>query len=88
MDASDEVKPPYVQVHDDPGIFRNSIVDWRKQIEEEVRRQIWPDQSLANDKKISNMVNVGGLNLPDVPDDDIVKKYTTAPAKATNSDIE
>ena len=40
------MKPPYVQVHDDPGIFRNSIVDWRKQIEEEARRQIWPDQSL------------------------------------------
>ena len=34
------------------------------------------------------MVNVGEFNLTDVPDDDIVKKYTAAPAKATNSEIE
>ena len=28
------------------------------------------------------------LQLPDVPDNDIVKKYTVLPAKATDSEIE
>ena len=28
------------------------------------------------------------LQLPDVPDEDIIKKYTASPAKATNSEIE
>ena len=31
---------------------------------------------------------MGKLNLPDFPDDGIVRKYTAAPAKATDSAIE
>ena len=31
---------------------------------------------------------MGELYLPDVPDDDIVKKYTAVPAKVTDSEIE
>ena len=76
------------QVHDDSNRFRDSNVDWRKQIEEEVRRQIWPNNQSADARKISNVENVETLNLPDVPDDDIVKRHTALPAKATNSEIE
>ena len=49
-------------------------MDWRKQIAEEVRRQFWPNQQSADGMKISSVKNVGKLYLPDVPDDDIVKK--------------
>ena len=34
------------------------------------------------------MEDVELLQLPDVPDEDIVKKYTASPPKATDSDIE
>ena len=43
-----EVEAPHVKVHDYPYIFRDSNVDWRKQIEEEVRRQIRPNHQSAD----------------------------------------
>ena len=60
----------------------------RKLIEVEVRRQIWPQEQSADAKKILNAENVEKLNLPDVPDESIVKQYTVSPAKVTNSEIE
>ena len=53
-----------------------------------MRRQLWPNQQSADVMKISNVKNVEKLYLPDVPDDDIAKKYTASPAKVTNSEIE
>ena len=54
----------------------------------EVRRQIWPQEQSADAKMILNAENVEKLNLPDVPDESIVKQYTVSPAKVTNSEIE
>ena len=45
----------------------------RKLIEVEVRRQIWPQEQSANAKKISNAEDVVKLDLPDVPDESIIK---------------
>ena len=73
------------QVHERSSKADDTNEDLKKLIEAEVRKQIWPTNG---GKKISNAKNVGKLYLPNFPDDGIVRKYTEAPAKATDSDIE
>ena len=77
-----------VRVHEGSSKSDDSKEDLKKLIEEEVRKQIWPDNGPADGRKFSNVIDVGELYLPDVPDESIVKKYTALPAKATDSEIE
>ena len=44
-----------------------------KQIEEELRRQIWPKHLIINGEKFSRVEDVEKLQLPDVSDEDIIK---------------
>ena len=81
------VEVPDDQVHE-VAKSEDSKEDLKKLIEEEVRKQIWPDNGPADGRKFSNVIDVGELYLPDVPDESIVKKYTALPAKATDSEIE
>ena len=76
------------QVHEGSRRLDDSNEGLKRLIEVEVRRQIWPEEKSADGRKISNAEYVGKLDLPDVPDEDIVMKHTTSPAKVTNSEIE
>ena len=76
------------QVHEGSRRLDDPNEGLKRLIEVEVRRQIWPEEKSADGRKISNAEYVGKLDLPDVPDEDIVMKHTTSPAKVTNSEIE
>ena len=86
--AGNEVEEYNADVHGSSSKSDGSKDDLKKLIEVEVRKQIWPNSQSVDGKKISNADDVGKLSLPDVPDEEIVKKHTAAPAKATNSEIE
>ena len=53
-----------------------------------MRRQIWPKHLIIKGEKFSRVEDAEKLQLPDVSDEDIIKKYTESPAKATDSEIE
>ena len=75
--AVNTVEEHPTQTHESSSKPDGSDEDRKRQIEEEVRRQIWPKQWIINGKKFSRVEDaeyVGKLNLPDVPDEDIVKK--------------
>ena len=72
--AGNEVEMHDAQVHESSNKSDGSNDHLKKLIEVEVRKQIWPKERSVDGKRISIVEDVGQLFLPDVPDDDIVKK--------------